>query len=74
MALVADDCLMPTIDAPELGYIRESTPELFVADVYYKEKDKYGNEVTKLARPLPLEYLLVDVSVLIAAVFCVLLN
>nr|CAB3264426.1 nuclear protein localization protein 4 homolog [Phallusia mammillata] len=61
MSLVADDCLIPTIDAPELGYVRESSPELFVADVYYKEKDDYGNEVTKLARPLPLEYLLLDV-------------
>ena len=26
-----------------------------------QEKDKYGNEVTKLARPLPIAYLLVDV-------------
>ena len=24
-------------------------------------KDKYGNEVTELARPLPVEYLLVDI-------------
>ena len=61
MALVADDCLLPTIDAPELGYVRESSPELFVSDVYYKMKDDYGNEVTKLARPLPLEYLLTEV-------------
>ena len=62
MALVADNCLLPTIDAPELGYIRESSTDLFVSDVYYKEKDEYGNEITKPARPLPLEYLLVDVS------------
>ncbi|XP_076809841.1 nuclear protein localization protein 4 homolog [Clavelina lepadiformis] len=61
MSLVADNCLLPTLDAPELGYIRESNGDLIVSDVYYKEKDKYGNEITKLARPLPLEYLLVDV-------------
>jgi len=61
MSLVADGCLVPTLDAPELGYIKESSPELFVADVYYKEKDKYGNQVQKLAQPLPLEYLLTDV-------------
>lgn len=61
MSLVSDNCLIPTLDAPELGYIKESSPELIVADVYYKEKDKYGNEVQKLARPLPLEYLLTDV-------------
>ena len=31
--------------------------------VYLQEKDKYGNEVTRLARPLPVEYLLTDMSV-----------
>jgi len=61
MSLVADDALLPTIDAPELGYVRESTDQMFVSDVYYKMKDKYGNEVTKMARPLPLEYLLTEV-------------
>lgn len=61
MALVRDDCLVPTKDAPELGYIRESTDKQYVPDVYYKEKDQYGNDVQRLARPLPVEYLLVDV-------------
>ena len=28
-----------------------------------QEKDAYGNEVTRMARPLPVEYLLVDVPV-----------
>lgn len=36
MALVRDDCLVPTKDAPELGYIRESSDKQFVPDVYYK--------------------------------------
>lgn len=61
MALVRDNCLVPTRDAPELGYVRESGDKQFVPDVYYKEKDQYGNEVSRLARPLPVEYLLVDV-------------
>ncbi|CAH0563409.1 unnamed protein product [Brassicogethes aeneus] len=61
MALVRDNCLLPTKDAPELGYIRESSDKQYVPDVYYKEKDSYGNEVSRLARPLPVEYLLVDV-------------
>lgn len=61
MALVRDNCLLPTKDAPELGYVRESSDKQFVPDVYYKEKDQYGNEVSRLARPLPVEYLLVDV-------------
>lgn len=61
MALVRDNCLIPTKDAPELGYVRESTDKQYVPDVFYKEKDLYGNEVQRLARPLPVEYLLVDV-------------
>lgn len=61
MALVRDNCLVPTKDAPELGYIRESSDKQYVPDVYYKEKDSYGNEVPRLARPLPVEYLLVDI-------------
>ncbi|KAJ8683153.1 hypothetical protein QAD02_018945 [Eretmocerus hayati] len=61
MALVRDGCLVPTKDAPELGYVKESTDKQYVPDVYYKEKDSYGNEVSRLARPLPVEYLLVDV-------------
>ncbi|XP_055377941.1 nuclear protein localization protein 4 homolog [Condylostylus longicornis] len=36
MALVRDDCLIPTKDAPELGYIRESSETQYVPDVYYK--------------------------------------
>ncbi|KAK7601803.1 hypothetical protein V9T40_009244 [Parthenolecanium corni] len=61
MALVRDGCLLPTLDAAELGFIRESSDKQYVPDVFYKEKDKYGNEVSRLARPLPVEYLLVDV-------------
>uniref|UniRef100_A0A8D8ZK58 Nuclear protein localization protein 4 homolog n=1 Tax=Cacopsylla melanoneura TaxID=428564 RepID=A0A8D8ZK58_9HEMI len=61
MALVRDKCLIPTKDAPELGYIKESTDKQYVPDVFYKIKDKYGNEVSRLARPLPVEYLLVDI-------------
>lgn len=36
MALVRDCCLVPTKDAPELGYVRESTDKQYVPDVYYK--------------------------------------
>lgn len=63
MALVRDNCLVPTIDAPELGYAKESTNEQYVPDVFYALKDEYSNEVTRLARPLPVEYLLVDLAV-----------
>ena len=36
MGLVRDDCFVPTLDAPELGYVRESTSEQYVPDVFYK--------------------------------------
>ena len=78
MALVKSQILLPTYDASELGYIKETSPEQYVPDVYYKvpvemshshrfvdvslqEKDSYNNEVMKIARPLPLEYLIIDV-------------
>ncbi|XP_050407699.1 nuclear protein localization protein 4 homolog [Patella vulgata] len=61
MALVRDDCLIPTKDVPELGYVKESSNEQYVPDVFFKDKDNYGNEVTQLARPLPVEYLLVEI-------------
>lgn len=36
MALVRDNCLLPTKDAPELGYVRESTDKQYVPDVFFK--------------------------------------
>jgi len=63
MALVRDGIIVPTKDAPELAYIRESSDENYVPDVFFMEKDKYGNEIKKLGRPLPVEYLLIDVPV-----------
>ena len=63
MALVRENILVPTKDAPELGYVKESSSKQYVPDVFFTENDKYGNEVTKLARPLPLVYLLIDIPV-----------
>ncbi|XP_015791716.1 nuclear protein localization protein 4 homolog [Tetranychus urticae] len=63
MALVNDNCLLPTRDAPELAFVRETTKDQYVPDVFYTEKDKFGNEIKKVARTLPVEYLLVDVPV-----------
>jgi len=63
MALVKDDILVPTKDAPELAYIRESSEKNYVPDVFFMSKDEYGNEIKKLGRPLPVEYLLIDVPV-----------
>jgi len=36
MALVRDKCLVPTRDTPELGYVKESSEQQYVPDVYYK--------------------------------------
>ena len=41
MALVRDNCLAPTIDDSALGYIKESSSEQFVPDVFYKVYIKY---------------------------------
>jgi len=38
MALVKSQILIPTIDAPDLGYIKETTQEQYVPDVYFKVK------------------------------------
>uniref|UniRef100_A0AAR2J5P9 Nuclear protein localization protein 4 homolog n=2 Tax=Pygocentrus nattereri TaxID=42514 RepID=A0AAR2J5P9_PYGNA len=62
MALVRDECLLPCRDAPELGYAKESSSEQYVPDVFYKDKDKFGNDITYLARPLPVEYLIIDIT------------
>ncbi|XP_075974005.1 nuclear protein localization 4 isoform X2 [Anticarsia gemmatalis] len=66
-ALVRDDILLPTRDAPELGYIRDSSDRQYVPDVYYKERDVYGNEVGVSAKRVPVAYLLVDVPCGVAA-------
>jgi nuclear protein localization protein 4 homolog len=44
MALVRDNCLLPTKDAPELGYVRESTDKQYVPDVFYKVSRKWENK------------------------------
>ena len=80
MALVRDGCLVPTLDAKELGYIRESSPQQYVPDVFYKvsgslhvcvvcqampprqTRGEYGVDVMKEARPLPLEYLIIELT------------
>ena len=36
MALVQDDILVPTKDEPGLGYVRESSSQQYVPDVFYK--------------------------------------
>lgn len=36
MALVRDKCLVPTLDAKELGYVRESSSVQYVPDVFFK--------------------------------------
>ncbi len=67
MALVRDDCLLPTLDAPELGYVRESTTQRYVPDVFYK------------VRIINLEYLAVSTWCLLLleiffGIFCFLLT
>lgn len=51
-ALVRHNCLVPTKDAPELGFIRESSNEQYVPDVYYKVRNSESYRVSTV-----LEYL-----------------
>ncbi|CAH2105964.1 unnamed protein product [Euphydryas editha] len=62
-ALVRDDILLPTRDAPELGYIRDCGPQQYVPDVYYKTlsvrvviAQKYENQI----KYQPFDYFLVS--------------
>ena len=50
MSLVKDEILVPTKDAPELAYVIESTDEKYVPDVFFKEMDKYKNEIKKVGQ------------------------
>lgn len=44
---------------------RRSTDGSFVDSLFIQQdKDKFGNDVTFLARPLPVEYLIIDVRVI----------
>lgn len=60
MALVRDDILSPAKEHPGQAYVKSSSAEQYVPDVFFREKDKYGNVVCKEARPLPVEYLLLQ--------------
>ncbi|CAD6194468.1 unnamed protein product [Caenorhabditis auriculariae] len=62
-ALVDAKILCPTLYTPELAYIREKplSETHYITDVQYTEKNEYGAEVQRNGRPLPVEYLLVDV-------------
>ncbi|CAI5441909.1 unnamed protein product [Caenorhabditis angaria] len=62
-AMVEADILCPTLYTPELAYVRETplSDKHYITDVQYTEKNEYGAEVMKNGRPLPVEYLLVDV-------------
>uniref|UniRef100_A0A8R1HY26 Nuclear protein localization protein 4 homolog n=1 Tax=Caenorhabditis japonica TaxID=281687 RepID=A0A8R1HY26_CAEJA len=62
-AMVEADILCPTLYTPELAYVRETplAETHYITDVQYCEKNEYGAEILKNGRPLPVEYLLVDV-------------
>jgi len=48
MALVKSQILLPTHDAPELGYIKETSSEQYVPDVYYKVRRKKRKEFSEI--------------------------
>uniref|UniRef100_A0A1I8FLK0 NPL4 domain-containing protein n=1 Tax=Macrostomum lignano TaxID=282301 RepID=A0A1I8FLK0_9PLAT len=53
MALVRDEILVPTFDAPELAWCRERTKDgQFAPDVFYSGTNEYGNRMKRLASRL----------------------
>ena len=62
MAMVRDNIIEASVD-PTLVRVRESTPEQYIPEVFYKYKNEYGIMVQEAAKPtFPVEYLLVTVS------------
>uniref|UniRef100_A0A094ZF63 Nuclear protein localization protein 4-like protein n=1 Tax=Schistosoma haematobium TaxID=6185 RepID=A0A094ZF63_SCHHA len=47
MALVKDNILVPTYDAPELGYVKETTKEQFVPEVFYADIPSFARVLHK---------------------------
>lgn len=61
-AMVSADIIEASVD-PNIMRVKESTPERYVPEVFYKYKNKYGVNVQESAKPcFPVEYLLVNVS------------
>ncbi|EDQ92626.1 uncharacterized protein MONBRDRAFT_30996 [Monosiga brevicollis MX1] len=62
MALTRDDILRPT-DRADMMAVKPRTDEVYVPDIFYVEKDKYGNQIKTPANPVfPVEYLFVDME------------
>ncbi|VDM46229.1 unnamed protein product [Toxocara canis] len=61
-AMVEANILCPT-SHPELAYLREKPlfPAHYITNVHFMEKNEYGVETMRDGRPMPVEYLLVDV-------------
>uniref|UniRef100_A0A1I7Z111 RanBP2-type domain-containing protein n=1 Tax=Steinernema glaseri TaxID=37863 RepID=A0A1I7Z111_9BILA len=60
--MVDADIICPT-SHPELAYARKTPKDEmhYITDVQYTEKNEYGATVQRDGRPMPVEYLLVDV-------------
>ncbi|CAG8518029.1 19012_t:CDS:10 [Dentiscutata erythropus] len=61
-SMVAEDIIEASVD-PSVVRVKESTPDKYVPEVFYKYKNNYGVNVQKSAKPcFPVEYLLVNVT------------
>ncbi|KAF7639137.1 hypothetical protein Mgra_00001372 [Meloidogyne graminicola] len=62
-AMVEADILCPTKTHPELAWVREKplNEKHYITSVQYTEKNEKGEEVFRDGKPMPVEYLLVDV-------------
>lgn len=64
MVLVCDECLLLCKDVLEFGYVKEFSSEQYVFDVFYKDVDKFGNEIIQLVWFLFVEYFIIDIIII----------
>jgi len=64
MALIRDDCIVPTKGAANRAYLRHTSREKYIPDVHYTGKSDLGSVNTRLiARPVPVDYFYVQLPV-----------
>ncbi|KAI9138562.1 NPL4 family-domain-containing protein, partial [Paraphysoderma sedebokerense] len=62
VGMIDANIVEPSID-PSVMIVKDSTPELYVPDVFYKYKNEYNVEVKGSAKPtFPVDYLIVNVT------------
>uniref|UniRef100_H0XCQ9 Nuclear protein localization protein 4 homolog n=1 Tax=Otolemur garnettii TaxID=30611 RepID=H0XCQ9_OTOGA len=54
--------LVPCKDTVTKSLMKSVSSYEFISKALFEDIDKFGNEITQLARPLPVEYLIIDIT------------